>query len=84
MGQTHLKPERSVATPQRSDDVAIIAPFDILEVTIPEAEDQLPEVDDPAVLNVILKREKTRPSGPRKGILAAIEERLEELENEAA
>ena len=64
--------------------MAIIAPFDILELTIPEAEDQLPEVDDPAVLNVILKREKTRPSGPRKGILAAIEERLEELENEAA
>ena len=60
------------------------APFDILQVTVADAEDQLQEVDDPAVLKVILKREKDRFNGPRKGILAAIEQRLEELENDAA
>ena len=77
------KPAKPAATPA-AKPAAVKAPFDILQLTIADAEDKLQEVDDPAVLKVILKREKDRFNGPRKGILAAIEERLEELENEAA
>ena len=81
-GKVGRAPEPKPATPAAQP--AVKAPFDILQLTIADAEDQLQEVDAPAVLKVILKREKDRFNGPRKGILALLEERLEELENEAA
>ena len=77
------KPAKAAATLAPKLEAAA-APFDILQLTIADAEDRLQEVDDPAVLKVIVKREKDRFNGPRKGILSAIEGRLEELENEAA
>ena len=83
VGQPPSKPAKPAATPAAQPE-AVTAPFDIRELTIAEAEDKLQEVDVPAVLTVILKREKARAGGPRKGILAAIEERLEELENDSA
>ena len=79
-GKVGRAPEPKPATPAAQPK----APFDILQLTIADAEDKLQEVDYPAVLKVILKREKDRFNGPRKGILALLEERLEELENEAA
>ena len=83
VGQSPSKPEKPAAT-KAEQPKEVAAPFDILQLTIADSEDKLQEVDDPAVLKVILKREKDRFNGPRKGILAAIEERLEELENDAA
>ena len=77
--QNTFKPAKPADQP-----ATVTAPFDILQLTIVEAEDKLQEVDDPAVLKAILKREKDRFNGARKGILAALEERLEELENDEA
>ena len=77
------KPAKPAAT-KAEQPKEVAAPFDILQLTIADAEDKLQEVDDPTVLKVILKREKDRFNGPRKGILALLEERLEELENDAA
>ena len=70
------KPAKPAAAPAPAPKLeAAAAPFDILQLTIADAEDKLQEVDDPAVLKVILKREKDRFNGPRKGILALLEER---------
>ena len=53
---------------------------DITDLTVPQARAVIEAEDDPTNLNAILAQETGRERGPRKGVMDAIAERVQELE----
>jgi hypothetical protein len=73
-------PEEGSSEKKQADEPDIEPPFNLSEVNAKDAADVIAETDDLAALEAF-EREETEGKA-RKGVLAAIENRIKELEEE--